>query len=65
MTREMSCPSIRMLPRCDVVEALQQREQRGFAAAGRADQPDALAGSNRRVKFSKTCCPPDSGTRHS
>ena len=33
-----------MLPCCDVVEALQQREQRGLAAAGLADQADPLAG---------------------
>ena len=30
-------------PRLDVVEALQEREERGFAAAGGADETDALA----------------------
>ena len=43
VTRAISWPSIRMRPACDVVEALQQREQRGLAAAGMADQADPLA----------------------
>ncbi len=33
-----------MLPGLHVVEALQQRKQRGLAAAGMANQPDPLAG---------------------
>ena len=44
VTREISWPSMVMLPCCDVVEALQQHEQRRLAAAGLADQADALAG---------------------
>ena len=39
----MSWPSTKMPPRSHVVEPLQQREQRRLAAAGLADQPDALA----------------------
>ena len=43
VTREMSWPSIVMLPLLHVVEPLQQREQGGLSAAGLADQPDPLA----------------------
>ena len=49
-----------------VVEALQQREQRRLAAARPADQADALARFERQVEVRrKPGARPDSGTRHS
>ena len=51
VTRRMSCPSMKMPPRSHVVEALQQREQRRLAAAGLADQPDALARLEPQVEI--------------
>ena len=50
VTREISWPSMVMLPCCDVVEALQQHEQGGLSAAGLADQPDPLSGLKTQVE---------------
>ncbi len=47
----MSWPSIVMLPLLDVVEALQQHEQAGFAAAGLTDQPDPLPRLQTKAEF--------------
>ena len=40
-----------MRPDCGIVEALQQREQGRFAAAGMADQADALARPEVQVEI--------------
>ena len=48
-----------------IVEPLQQREQRRFAAAGLADQADALAGLEPQAELArKPATRRDSGTRH-
>ena len=58
VTRAISWPSIRMRPLLHVVEALQQREQRRLAAAGMADQADALARPEAEARSPRKSCWP-------